>query len=112
MPPDKYGEDWSRDEMILALYLYCQIPFSKTKANNPEVAKLAAMLGRTPASVARKLGNFGSFDPLLAKQGISGLKHTSKADRAIWEEFHNKWEVLVDLSSDLLKSLTQHPSGN
>jgi predicted restriction endonuclease len=112
MPPDKYGEDWSRDEMILALYLYCQIPFSKTKANNPDVTKLAAILGRTPASVARKLGNFGSFDPLLAKQGISGLKHTSKADRAIWEEFHHRWEALVELSSDLLHSLTQPSAGN
>jgi len=102
MQSEKYGENWSRDEMILALYLYCQIPFSKTKANNPEVIKLAGLLGRTPASVARKLGNFGAFDPLLAKQGISGLTHTGKAARLIWNEFNNRWEALVEESTRLL----------
>jgi putative restriction endonuclease len=66
---NKYGTLWTRDEQILALYLYCQIPFKKTKANNPEVIKLANLLGRTPSSVARKLGNFGAFDPRLAAQG-------------------------------------------
>jgi hypothetical protein len=107
MPPERYGDDWSRDETILALYLYCQIPFSKTKAGNPEVIKLAALLGRTPASIARKLGNFGAFDPLLAKQGISGLTHTGKAARLIWEEFNNRWEALVEQSGLLLASLAQ-----
>lgn len=107
MPPGRYGNDWSRGETILALYLYCQIPFSKTKASNPEVIKLAALLGRTPASVARKLGNFGAFDPVLAKQGISGLTHTGKTARLIWEEFNNRWEALVEQSGLLLASLAQ-----
>lgn len=66
----RYGQDWNRDEQILALYLYCQISFKKTKANNPEVIKFANLLGRTPSSVARKLGNFGAFDSRLAAQGI------------------------------------------
>lgn len=102
MEKDRYGRDWSRDELVLALYLYCQLPFAKTKANNPEVAKLAKMIGRTPASVARKLGNFGAFDPYLASRGISGLVHASRADRAIWEEFNRRWDALVKESKDLL----------
>ncbi|HTV07042.1 MAG TPA: HNH endonuclease [Acidobacteriaceae bacterium] len=102
MPTDRYGERWSRDELVLALYLYCQIPFSKTKANNPEVIKLAALTGRTPASVARKLGNFGAFDPLLERQGISGLLHGSRADKLVWDEFYNRWAGLVAESSRLL----------
>lgn len=106
MRQGKYGENWSRDEMILALYLYCQIPFSKTKANNPEVIKLAKFLARTPASVARKLGNFGAFDPLLAEQGISGLTHTGNAAKLIWNEFQNRWEVLVEESTRLLATAT------
>ncbi len=100
---DRYGDRWSRDESILALYLYCQIPFAKTKANNPEVIRLAKLIGRTPASVARKLGNFGAFDPLLANQGISGLTHTGRAARQIWDEFHNRWENLVEESTHLLE---------
>ena len=60
-PREKYGALWTRQELILAFDLYCRIPFRKTKANNRDVIELAKLLGRSPASVARKLGNFGSF---------------------------------------------------
>lgn len=94
----KYGSAWTREELILALYLYCQIPFARTKANNPEIVQLAQALGRTPSSVARKLGNFGAFDPLLAQQGVSGLVHSSKAGQEIWNEFYQHWDLLVEAS--------------
>jgi len=102
MGDTKYGSAWGRDELILALYLYCQIPFAQTKASNPEVVKLAQVLGRTPSSVARKLGNFGAFDPLLTEKGIVGLVHYSKADRDIWQEFYGRWDILVEESQKLL----------
>ncbi len=98
----KYGSAWGRDELILALYLYCQIPFAQTKASNPEVVKLAQVLGRTPSSVARKLGNFGAFDLLLAEKGIVGLVHYSKADKDIWHEFYGRWDILVEETQTLL----------
>ena len=98
----KYGTLWKRDELVLSLYLYCQIPFAQTKANNREVIRLAKLLGRTPSSVARKLGNFGAFDPLLAKQGISGLTHASKLDKKIWHEFYGRWDALVFETQRLL----------
>src|ERR1700733_12029819 len=93
--PSRDGKDWTREEAILAFDLYCRIPFKKTKSNNPEVIALAQVLQRTPASVARKLGNFGAFDPELAKQDISGLTHTSKLDKTIWHEFNSDWGSLV-----------------
>jgi len=92
---EKYGERWTRDELILAFGLYCRIPFKKTKANNPIVVELAKLLKRSPASIARKLGNFGSFDPELHRQEVVGLLHSSKLDREIWDEFHNDWNQLV-----------------
>ncbi len=76
--PRNYGAPWLRDELILAFDLYCRIPFKKTKASNPEVISLAKLLDRSPAAVARKLGNFGSFDPELQKQQVTGLLHASK----------------------------------
>ena len=91
----RYGIPWSREELILAFELYCRITFQKTKTSNPEVQELAKLLGRTPASVARKLGNFGAFDPELRKAKITGLTHTSKLDREIWEEFNRNWNGLV-----------------
>src|SRR4030042_621934 len=92
---EKYGALWTREELILAFDLYCRIPFRKTKANNPDVIELAKLLGRSPASVARKLGNFGSFDPELQKQHISGLAHAGKLDAEIRDEFNNDWNRLV-----------------
>ena len=102
MTDSKYGSAWTREELVLALYLYCQIPFAKTKASNPEIVQLAQALGRTPSSVARKLGNFGAFDPLLAQKGISGLIHYSKADQEIWNEFYQHWDLLVEASQAIM----------
>ena len=92
---DKYGTLWSREELILAFELYCRIPFKKTKANNPQVIELAHSLGRSPASVARKLGNFGSFDPALQDRQITGLAHTGRLDAEVWAEFNTDWNRLV-----------------
>jgi putative restriction endonuclease len=110
MASEKYGSPWTRDELVLALYLYCQIPFAKTKANNPEVIRLARVIGRTPASVARKLGNFGAFDPLLASQGIKGLSHGSRVDRVVWDEFYQQWDNLVAEANSLLAQLASKSS--
>jgi putative restriction endonuclease len=96
-----YGSLWAREESLLAFELYCRIPFQKTKANNPAVVQLAQLLGRTSASVARKLGNFGAFDPALQKMNISGLTHTSRLDREIWDEFNADWNSLVIEANEL-----------
>lgn len=97
----RYGQSWTREELILAFDLYCRIPFQQTKASNPKVQELAALIGRTPSSVARKLGNFGAFDPELQRKGISGLIHASKLDREIWDEFHKDWNELVIEAANL-----------
>lgn len=102
---EKYGTKWGREESILAFHLYCQVPFAKTKADNPVVIRLAELIGRTPGSVARKLGNFGAFDPLLQSRGISGLIHASRDDRAIWDEFQGNWEILVEVADNIFRSL-------
>ena len=88
--PAKYGTLWTRDELIVAFELYCRIPFQKTKASNPEVQRIASLIQRSPASVARKLGNFGALDPRLQALEISGLAHTGRLDRETWDEFHQE----------------------
>lgn len=85
---------WTRDQLLVAFNLYCKIPFSKTKANNPSVVRVARLTNRSPASVAMKLGNFGSFDPALQSKGITGLSRASRADREIWDEFNRDWDKL------------------
>lgn len=103
--PQQYGVLWTREELVLAFDLYCRIPFRQTKANNPAVIELARLLKRSPASVARKLGNFGAFDPQLQQQQITGLVHTGKLDHEIWNEFNEDWNALVLEANRLKESL-------
>lgn len=107
LDPENYGSLWTHDELILAFDLYCRIEFKKTKTSNPEVRELAALLHRSPAAVARKLGNFGAFDPELHKRNISGLPHGSRLDREVWYEFHADWGALVLEAHRLRQSLTK-----
>lgn len=69
MVANRTGIKWSREETILALDLYLKINFSKIGKDNVEIIRLANLIGRTPSSVAMKICNIASFDPLI-KKGI------------------------------------------
>lgn len=99
--PANDGQPWTREQLILAFELYCRVPFGRITTRNPLIRDLAQLLGRTPASVTRKLGNFGAFDPELAARNVSGLTHGSKLDRAIWDEFHADWNELIVRAHEL-----------
>ena len=96
------NSNWTREELIVAFNLYCKIPFSRTVKTNPEIIRVANLIGRTPSSVAFKLGNFGSFDPELKKRGIVGLSNAGKLDKQIWDEFNQNWEQLAYESEMLI----------
>jgi putative restriction endonuclease len=98
---------WTRDELILAVNLYCKLPFGKMHKSNPEIVRLAHIIDRTPSSVALKLGNFASFDPTLQERGIKGASNASKLDKLIWDEFYNNWEDAL-LESEALMAKKQN----
>ncbi|ERH73571.1 HNH endonuclease [Serratia marcescens] len=79
---------WTREELLVAFTLYSQIPFGKFHATNPDIIHYANLIGRTPASLAMKLSNFASLDPVIIESGRIGLKGASKADRALWAEMN------------------------
>lgn len=93
---------WTRDELILAVNLYCKLPFGRLHRLNPEVIHLAILIGRTSSSVAYKLVNFASLDPSLKARGIKGASNASKLDAEIWNEFFNNWNTLPFESEKLL----------
>lgn len=97
--------DWSRDELILAMNLYCQLPFGKLHKGNPEIIALAKAIDRTPSSVAMKLCNLASLDPAHQQRGVKGLSAASKGDRVIWQDFHDDWEQLSIESEALREKL-------
>lgn len=83
---------WTRDELILAINLYCQMPFGKIHMHNPDIISLAEKIGRTPGSVSYKLANFAAIDPTLERKGAMNV---SKLDREVWNEFFNDWETMA-----------------
>ena len=97
--------NWTREQTIVALSVYCKIPFNKASNNNPEIVKAAKLIGRTPVAVKMKVGNFGSFDPELKKKGIVGLTNTSKLDEEIWNEYCHNWEKLAYDSEVIMAKL-------
>ncbi|MBR1736983.1 MAG: HNH endonuclease, partial [Firmicutes bacterium] len=93
---------WTREEEIIVFNLYCKIPFQRSSKNHPDVIKIANIIGRTPSAVNMKIGNFGSFDDTLKKQGIVGLTNASKLDEQIWKEFNGRWDELAFESERLI----------
>ena len=98
---------WTREELILAINLYCKIPFGKLHKGNPEIIHLSNLIGRTASSVAYKLVNFASLDPSLKARGIKGASNSSKLDKEIWEEFYLNWEEAAFESEKLLANFEE-----
>jgi putative restriction endonuclease len=93
---------WTKEELILAFNLYLKIPFSKIGARNKDIIHLANLIGRTPNSIALRLVNFASVDPVLKARGIKGMDGGTKIVQPIWDEFFNNQEQLVFLSEQIL----------
>lgn len=91
---DRSGVKWNREETILAFDLYCRIPFGKISQGNPEIIKLAKLLGRTPGSVGLKMHNLAHFDPELQRRNVTAMAHGSKLDSEIFAEFSKDWANL------------------
>lgn len=90
---------WTNPERLAAMYLYCQTPFGRLHARNPEIIALAERMGRSASSLAMKLTNFASLDPEQQRRGIKGLRGASEGDRAIWQDFHANWSRMVESSA-------------
>ncbi len=45
---------WTREHFLIALNLYCKLPFGKLHKGNPIIMEVAQKMGRTPSSLAMK----------------------------------------------------------
>ena len=95
---------WTKDELILAINLYCKTPFGKIHMRNPEIIDLANQLGRSPGSVSYKLANFASIDPSLDRKGASNI---SKLDKEVWNEFFDNWDDMAYRSEALMAKMNK-----
>ncbi|MBQ0069369.1 MAG: HNH endonuclease [Bacteroidales bacterium] len=97
--------EWTREQEIIALYMYCLIPFNKVSGTNPQIVEMAKIIGRPNAnSLKAKIGNFGKFDTNLE---AVGLGHTSHLDEEIWNEYNGRWQ---ELEVDALKLIDRFQS--
>ena len=97
---------WTRDELILAVKLYCKLPFGKLDKNTKEAKTLAVLLDRKSNSVALKPVNFSSLDPSLQASGIKGMGNASKLDKQVWDEFYDNWDTALIESEEMLARAT------
>ncbi|MDT8404767.1 HNH endonuclease [Sulfuriflexus sp.] len=94
--------DWGRDEQLLALRLYCLLPFGQLHQKNKEVIAVATAIGRTPSVVAMKACDFASLDSAITQ---NGLGNSSRADRVLWESFMNDSEAVIGDAEELFQKL-------
>lgn len=93
---------WTKEELILAFNLYLKTPFGKMHSTNKDVIQLANLIGRSPNSIALRLVNFASVDPVLKARGIKGMDGGTKIVQPIWDEFYSNQEALIYLSEEIL----------
>ena len=84
---------WTRDELLVALSLYLQLPFGRLHRGTPEIKHHAQLLERTPSALAMKLTNFASIDDSIQR---AGLRNVAKADRDLWAELKHDWPALAE----------------
>jgi putative restriction endonuclease len=96
---------WTREHYLIALNLYCKLPFGKLHKGNPIIIETARRMGRTPNSLAMKLCNFAALDPVQRARGVRGLPGATKQDKAMWEEFHARLDEFGPQSEQLLHDL-------
>jgi hypothetical protein len=96
---------WTHEHFLIALNLYCKLPFGKFDRKNRLVIEVASKMGRSPSSLAMKLSNFASLDPVQRARGIKGLSGATEQDQREWNEFHTLLESRGPESEQLLHDL-------
>lgn len=100
---------WTREELIMTLTLYFQLPFGRLNHGTPEVKQLAALIGRTDNSVALRLVNFAACDPYILATGRHGMAGGERICQPIWDEFANNKEQLFVEAERIKAQLLAQP---
>jgi len=106
-----YGKKWTRDETILALSLYYEIPYGKINRSNKYLQSMSDLMHRSLSSLIMKMVNLASLDEGLLNRGVTSLPHGSKLDKEIWTEFKGKFQYLL-LEKERILCSYNHASTN
>lgn len=100
---------WTRDELILTLSVYFQLPFGRLNRTTPEVQELARIIGRSVNSAALRLVNFAACDPYIVNSGRIGMSAGIPICKPIWDEFASNREGLF-CEAQIIKARFLHKS--
>lgn len=100
---------WTRDEMILTLALYFQLPFGRLNHTTAEVRDLAKLMNRTDNAVALRLVNFAACDPYIINSGRTGMPGGLSVCQPIWNEFADDKEKLFLEAQRIKANLLHQP---
>lgn len=89
------ANNWTETQLLIALGLYCELPFGQFHKGNKRIIKVAEKIGRSPSALSMKLCNLASLDPVITGSGRSGLVGASSADRVIWKEFSERPDLFM-----------------
>lgn len=101
------ARNWTELELLIAMNLYCRLPFGQCNSRNKLVNEVAGKMNRTAGSISRKLGNIASLDPRHRARGVGGLPNSSKLDREVWAEFQNNWSAMAEKSEAAFETLME-----
>lgn len=96
---------WTEQELLVAMNLYCALPFGQFNHANKRIREVAAQMGRTPSSLSMKLCNLASLDQYHRDRGVAGLRGASSLDREVWNRFQADWTGMAEKSEAALEAL-------
>lgn len=113
------SQQWTRDELILALELYKRLDGRIPDERDPEIIALSALMaelamlgdendaraGRSRVAIIYKMGNFRFLDPQAKGNGKLGFSNVSTLDRSLWKEFANDNEKLARAARAIRKRI-------
>ena len=100
---------WSDEEMILSLDLYYKLPFGRLNQHTSEVRELAALIGRTPSSVALRLVNYAACDPYIVNSGRKGMASGIGKCKPYWDYYVANTEELFFQAEKIKASMLAKP---
>lgn len=95
--PDQHSRPWSRDETILALALYYQIPLGQWQEEHPAIVMLARRLRRRPVEIMLKLSAFAGVE-----KRTEARDSASPLEKDVWQEFSRRHWQLARKTDQLL----------
>lgn len=96
---------WTREHQLIALNLYRKLPFGHFDKGKPIIKQISGLMGRSPSSLAMKLCNLASLDPVHKARNVKGLSKATNQDRSSWPEYIENLSTLGPESEQMLHDL-------